>query len=92
MVSGTPSRSASRRVVSDVGTADHVEPRVHALGQKLDEMLRGRTAAKTEPHAGTHEFERAGGGCTFLSFDIHYNRDGPLADGSKCWVYLVRWI
>jgi hypothetical protein len=24
-----------------------------------------------------------------LTFDIHYNRDGPLADGSKCWVYLV---
>ncbi len=50
---------------------DHVEPGAHALTQELDEMLGGRAGAEAEPHARTHEFERAGGGGTFLSVDIH---------------------
>ena len=65
------------------GHSDDVEPGVNALRQKLDEMLGGRAAAETEPHAGTHELERAGGGCTFLAFDIHCDRDSPPADRSK---------
>ena len=74
------------------GHADHVEAGVNAFGQKLDEMFGGRPAAKTESHAGAHELERAGGGCTFLAFDIHCDRDGPLADQGQRWVYLVRRI
>jgi hypothetical protein len=46
-------------------------------------MLGGRAAAETEPHPGTHELERAGGGCTFLAFDIHCDRDSPPADWSN---------
>ena len=38
VVSGMPSRSASRRVASEVGTRDDVEAGAHALAEQLDEM------------------------------------------------------
>ena len=41
---------------------------------KLDEMPRRRAGAKAEPHAGANEIERAGGGGSFLGFDIHGHR------------------
>jgi len=74
------------------GHADHVEAGADTFGQEFDEVLSCRAAAKAKSHAGTHELERAGGGCTFLAFDIHCDRDGPLADQEQRWVYLVRRI
>ena len=70
-MSGTPSRSASRRVASDVGHCDHVEPGTDALRQKLDEVLGGRARAEAKPHARTDEFDGTGSGCAFLSIGIH---------------------
>ena len=43
----------------------------HPLGQKLDEMPRGRAGAEPEPHAGLDEFEGARRGGTLLAFDVH---------------------
>ena len=74
------------------GHADHVEAGANPFGQELDEMFGCRPAAKAKSHAGAHELERAGGGCTFLAFDIHCDRDGPLADQGQRWVYLARRI
>ena len=65
------------------GHTDHVEASADPLGQKLDKMLGGRPAAQAKPHARTHEFEGAGGGGTFLSIDIHRNRDNWLGIGAR---------
>ncbi len=51
---------------------DDVEAGAHALAQQLDEMPRGRAGAEPEPHARAHEFDRAGGGGTFLGLDVHW--------------------
>ncbi len=71
VVSGTPSRSAWARVVSEVGTPTTLEAPAHPLGQKLDEMLGGRAGAEAEPHARPHPFDRQPCGLTFLRFDVH---------------------
>ena len=74
VVSGTPSRAASARVASDVGTAYDLKARAHALGQQLDEMPRGRAGAEPKPHAGPHPVDRDRGGLTFLRFNVHERR------------------
>src|SRR5262245_35593760 len=59
------------------GYRDHVEAGADALRQQLDEMLGGRAAAETEPHARSHEFEGTGSGGTFLGVHIHCDREAP---------------
>ena len=78
VVSGTPSRSASLRVASEVGTAITSRPARTRSRQKLDEMLGGRAGAEAKPHARTHEVDGAGGGGTFLGIDIHRDRGDRL--------------
>ena len=53
---------------------DDVEAGAHAFADQLDEMLRGRAGAEPEPHAGTHEFDGASGGCAFLGIGVHRDR------------------
>ena len=58
---GTPTRSASRRVASEVGTPDDLEAVAHALAEQLDEMLRRRAGAQARdacPVARTQSHER----------------------------------
>ena len=66
-----PQRSASARVACEVGTATMSRPARTRSPSKFDKMLRGRSGAEPKPHAGTHEFDGASGGCAFLGVGVH---------------------
>ncbi len=73
-------RAARRRCASrsEVGTATTSRPARTRSAKQLDEMPRRRAGAQAEPHAGPDEFDRAGGGGTFLGIDVHRSQTGPL--------------
>ena len=71
VVSGTPQRSASARVASEVGTPITSQPGAHPLAEQLDEMLGGRAGAEPELHAVAHMLQRPRRRLPFQFVHVH---------------------